>query len=281
MSALIGVYTISHVRIKSQLKRIVTVLAWSRDYSTKSSTPRHGASAATATVPAAGPLNILQQKCDANELKADEHQLIVMNELQQLYDTIQTYRPPEIRAPGLLSKWLPIKKERTKSTAPKGLYIYGSVGGGKTTLMDLFYNSCNTVRQRSKIALFSLDPFDWQLHIRQTKMSTDSNVIFFQISKKKRIHFNSFMTDVHAKIHSVKEEESKNLKYVGSDKANPFDPTKPVAEAITKDTWLLCFDEFQVRIAQIGTYVESAWWKCSFHTIFGYICHRLLILEMR
>lgn len=56
------------------------------------------------------------------------------------------------------------------------------------------------------------------------------------------------MTDVHAKIHLVKEEESKNLKYVGSDKANPFDPIKPVAEAITKDTWLLCFDEFQVII---------------------------------
>lgn len=54
------------------------------------------------------------------------------------------------------------------------------------------------------------------------------------------------MTDVHAKIHAVKEEESKNLKFVGSDKANPFDPTRPVAEMITKDTWLLCFDEFQV-----------------------------------
>lgn len=56
------------------------------------------------------------------------------------------------------------------------------------------------------------------------------------------------MTDVHARIHEVKEEESKNLSYVGSDKANPFDPTRPVAESISKETWLLCFDEFQVRI---------------------------------
>lgn len=54
------------------------------------------------------------------------------------------------------------------------------------------------------------------------------------------------MTNVHARIHEVKEEESKNLQYVGSDKANPFDPTKPVADMITKETWLLCFDEFQV-----------------------------------
>lgn len=136
MSALIGVHAVSHVRIQSQLKRIVTVLAWSRDYSTKSGT------AATA---AGGPMRMLQQKCDANELKADEHQRLVMNELQRLYDTIQAYRPPE-NQPSLLSKWLPIRKQRTiKSTAPKGLYICGSVGGGKTTLMDLFYNSCNTV----------------------------------------------------------------------------------------------------------------------------------------
>ena len=54
------------------------------------------------------------------------------------------------------------------------------------------------------------------------------------------------MTDVHARIHAVKEEESKNYQFVGSDKANPFDPTEPVADQITKETWLLCFDEFQV-----------------------------------
>lgn len=72
--------------------------------------------------------------------------------------------------------------------------------------------------------------------------------IMFQITKKKRIHFNSFMTNVHARIHEVKEEESKNQQYVGSDKANPFDPTRPVADMITRETWLLCFDEFQVNI---------------------------------
>lgn len=67
-----------------------------------------------------------------------------------------------------------------------------------------------------------------------------------QTDRKKRIHFNSFMTDVHARIHEVKQEESANLKFVGSDKANPFDPTKPVADMITRDCWLICFDEFQV-----------------------------------
>ena len=77
----------------------------------------------------------------------------------------------------------------------------------------------------------------------------------FQITKKKRIHFNSFMTNVHARIHEVKEEESKNQQYVGSDKANPFDPTRPVADMITRETWLLCFDEFQVNINSMNRHM--------------------------
>lgn len=55
------------------------------------------------------------------------------------------------------------------------------------------------------------------------------------------------MTDVHSRIHEVKEKESRNHQFIGSDKANPFDPTRPVADSITRDTWLLCFDEFQVK----------------------------------
>lgn len=54
------------------------------------------------------------------------------------------------------------------------------------------------------------------------------------------------MTDVHARIHNVKLEEIRTYQSDGSDKANPFDPTKPVADMIANDAWLLCFDEFQV-----------------------------------
>lgn len=84
--------------------------------------------------------------------------------------------------------------------------------------------------------------------VRVNLIEFNSNVVcaWDQIDRKKRIHFNSFMTDVHARIHEAKLEESKNLKFVGSDKANPFDPTRPVADAITQKYWLICFDEFQV-----------------------------------
>lgn len=81
------------------------------------------------------------------------------------------------------------------------------------------------------------------------------------------------MTDVHARIHAVKEVESRNHQFVGSDKANPFDPTEPVADQITKETWLLCFDEFQVqppkhsdtyKLAHTHTYVQNS----HSHTLF-------------
>lgn len=93
-----------------------------------------------------GPYKVLQDKIQSNELKADEHQSNVMAELQQLYDTIQTYTPIELKSKSSLLKWLSIKSTKASSnSAPKGIYIYGSVGGGKTTLMDLFYNSCHSV----------------------------------------------------------------------------------------------------------------------------------------
>jgi len=46
------------------------------------------------------------------------------------------------------------------SSSPKGLYLYGGVGCGKTTLMDLFHDACS-------------------------------------VSRKKRVHFHEFMLDVH------------------------------------------------------------------------------------
>lgn len=53
------------------------------------------------------------------------------------------------------------------------------------------------------------------------------------------------MTKVHAKIHDVKVTESYR-RDAGDTKPKAFDPTKPVADMIANDSWLICFDEFQV-----------------------------------
>ncbi|XP_075869743.1 lactation elevated protein 1 homolog B isoform X2 [Nelusetta ayraudi] len=88
---------------------------------------------------------------------------------------------------------------------PRGLYIYGDVGTGKTRLMDIFY-SCVTD------------------------------------TRKKRVHFNGFMLDVHQRIHRRKQSLPKR----GLGKMFTYDPISPVAMEISSETCLLCFDEFQV-----------------------------------
>ncbi|KAM4712654.1 lactation elevated protein 1 homolog B [Anableps anableps] len=88
---------------------------------------------------------------------------------------------------------------------PKGLYIYGNVGTGKTMLMDLFYS-----------------------HVEN--------------SHKKRVHFNSFMLDIHKRIHRRKQSLPKRR--LGE--MFTYDPISPVAMEISSEICLLCFDEFQV-----------------------------------
>ena len=84
-----------------------------------------------------------------------------------------------------------------RKKAPRGLYIWGDVGRGKSMLMDLFFGEA-------------------------------------AISPKRRVHFNAFMADVHARLH------------VERAKTEPGDPIAAVARGLAQEALLLCFDEFQV-----------------------------------
>lgn len=81
-----------------------------------------------------GPIELLNKKIANGDLFKDETQQKITKQLQQVFDDIENYKPQE---DNLFSKWFSAKKE-----APRGLYIYGAVGGGKTMLMDLFYECC-------------------------------------------------------------------------------------------------------------------------------------------
>jgi predicted ATPase len=54
---------------------------------------------------------------------------------------------------------------KLNAAAPRGVYVHGSVGSGKTLLMDFFYKTAT-------------------------------------LSKKQRIHFHQFMLDVHKRTYA-------------------------------------------------------------------------------
>lgn len=53
--------------------------------------------------------------------------------------------------------------------------------------------------------------------------------------RKKRVHFHAFMLDVHGRIHTRRKEHG-----------DEADPIPHIAQDILNESWVLCFDEFQV-----------------------------------
>jgi cell division protein ZapE len=116
-------------------------------------------------------------------LKLDEAQARAAGKLHALARALKRYRPGK----GLFFS----------SAPPKGLYIWGEVGRGKSMLMDLFFAEA-------------------------------------PVQKKRRVHFNAFMVETHARIHALRQNGS------GEEIAS-------VARMTASEAVLLCFDEFQVR----------------------------------
>ena len=94
----------------------------------------------------------------------DPAQSDVVERLDDLQRQLEAHKPRR-RMFGLLSRDHPADQ-----SDPKGLYIWGGVGRGKTFLMDLFFDSLN-------------------------------------IKKKKRIHFHRMMHDVHNRLRSLENIE--------------------------------------------------------------------------
>ncbi|XP_022117144.2 putative ATPase N2B isoform X1 [Pieris rapae] len=155
------------------------------------------------------PLDLYSKKISEGLLSKDTHQEDVVKRLEHVYQEVVNFKRP-----ATASKRNPIfsffkRSEPPKILAPQGLYIYGSVGGGKTMLMDLFYETA-------------------------------------PIKEKLRVHFNSFMLNIHSRIHELKIKSGKGASSFKDEGSKPFDPIPPVAADITQESWLICFDEFQV-----------------------------------
>ena len=159
-----------------------------------------------------GPLAAYCMLETEGEIRPDEDQLRILGHFERLYQELSGY--PEI---GARARGMSIKSWRLShlfrwsggdKNPPRGLYIYGGVGRGKSMLMDLF---------------FEVAP----------------------LKAKKRVHFHEFMLDVHSRMKTWRSLGGKERAALGG-RASEDDPIPPVARQMAYEATLLCFDELQV-----------------------------------
>jgi protein AFG1 len=76
-----------------------------------------------------------QKLLDGAELDRDVHQEAVVDSLQRLHGDLEKYHPPVVgEKPNPLTKLIfgTDKRLKGKKKPPQGVYIWGTVGGGKT-----------------------------------------------------------------------------------------------------------------------------------------------------
>ncbi|HSG60548.1 MAG TPA: cell division protein ZapE [Pseudomonadales bacterium] len=166
-----------------------------------------------------------ERKVNAGEVERDDAQVALAEKLDALHESLTSLPPVIVRADkqtfarSLVSAQSFLRKKFhlwSFGPPPRGIYIHGPVGVGKSFLMDLFYASVNVIDD-------SCCNNDSHGHsIKHAKMT------------KRRVHFHEFMLDVHHRIFVYKQ------KY-------PLDDAIPIiAQQLAQEAQLLCFDEFQV-----------------------------------
>lgn len=100
---------------------------------------------------------------DAGLIRPDTAQRTVVVKLDELAGKLQQSAPPS----GLLARF------KKPPPPPRGLYIHGEVGRGKTMVMDLFYDAV-------------------------------------EAAPKRRVHFHAFMQDVHRRLHEARQNHAQD-----------------------------------------------------------------------
>jgi cell division protein ZapE len=102
-----------------------------------------------------------QALVSSGAIEPDEAQAEVADAFADLERRLANYKP--VRKQGLLGRLF-----ADKDGPPRGLYVHGEVGRGKTMLMDLFFQTC-------------------------------------PVAHKRRAHFHEFMAEVHERIYSYRQ----------------------------------------------------------------------------
>lgn len=145
-----------------------------------------------------GPLHRYAELVAAGALADDPAQRAAAARLQSLSEALVARERPRFSL------------FRTRTRAPRGIYLWGGVGRGKSLLMDIFFNNTG-------------------------------------IARKRRVHFHEFMAETHDRIAAWRgAAEAVRRRHAGANPKALDDPMPPVAADIAAEAMLLCFDEFQV-----------------------------------
>ncbi len=90
------------------------------------------------------PSDYYDQMVTAGDIRNDTNQRQALVHMDFLHRQLLTYAPPQKQG---LFKWFFAKKKYPVDTAPappKGIYIHGTVGNGKTVLLQCFYETAPT-----------------------------------------------------------------------------------------------------------------------------------------
>jgi len=112
-----------------------------------------------------GPLEWYWHFSQRNDFQTDSEQLKVLSQLQRLFEELEDYR--QYRA-GTLNRLVTNLGAGRKP--PRGMYIWGAVGRGKSLMMDAFYK---VSRHR----------------------------------RKRRVHFHEFMREIHARMRALSGQQ--------------------------------------------------------------------------
>ncbi len=112
-----------------------------------------------------GPLALYRARRAEGRIKPDPAQALAAEKLQSLHNALAHYQPSG------RNSWLErLGLGRRQSDAPQGLYIFGTVGRGKSMLMDLFFESAT-------------------------------------VAHKRRVHFHAFMLEIHDALHRLRRDQ--------------------------------------------------------------------------
>ena len=129
------------------------------------------------------PIERYRQDLQREDFVHDPAQELVVKHLQRVYDELlrpmAAVEPKKSAGSGMLSRLFGKRATEEISKPPKGLYVWGGVGRGKTYLVDAFFDCLPE-------------------------------------TKKKRIHFHRFMQKIHQAL-SVLKHQSDPLKIVAAD----------------------------------------------------------------